>query len=195
MNKPVNLFSKIVSTLFVPPIVTTLIMLAVIYYETNNPGQNYLKLVHTFTFGFIAPLVYFFILRKLRIVNDNDASNKTERFYPYLGGSIICLFASAISYYYFDLSLYTVCWVNYFSIYLLLLLINNWWKISSHTTNLAVAIPILISINSEYVYVFVLLLIILSFARLVLKAHTIPQVIGGALFGIIITIVNFEILL
>lgn len=193
MNKILDNISKAVSYILVPPLVATCLFIII---SINDELNRELELISfSIFFSLIIPLIFFFILRKLKIVNDNDASKKEERYYPYLGAIIIGIIAVSLSYSFYGINLFTSCWLIYLIVYMFLFVINFYWKISSHTSNFSITIPVLYYINDFYGYIAVILLIILGASRLKLKAHNFGQVLAGAFLGALTSMVFINLIL
>ena len=77
---------------------------------------------------------------------------------------------------------------------LLVLLITNWWKVSIHTT--AISGPLIVFLYQFGSFIFPLLILIplVGASRLVLKRHTLAQVIAGAAIGIFSTALQVQTL-
>ena len=77
----------------------------------------------------------------------------------------------------------------------LIILISRYWKISIHSTGL---MGPTIALAYAYGPVFLLILLflpIIAYGRYVLRKHTPAQLVGGACFGTVVTLLTFAIML
>jgi len=68
-----------------------------------------------------------------------------------------------------------------------MLFITLWWKISIHASSLAGTVTFLTALYGAIVLPAFLLVILVSWSRVVLRRHTVAQVVAGALVSITLT--------
>ena len=69
------------------------------------------------------------------------------------------------------------------------MVITWWWKISIHAATLGGVLTMLTALYGIIVLPIFVLLLLVSWSRIVLHRHTLAQVVGGSLMGIILTLV------
>ncbi len=67
------------------------------------------------------------------------------------------------------------------------------WKISIHATGVAGPAPAFGVVFGPVGYLFLLLLIPVGWARMTLKAHTLPQVVAGAVLAVTLTFLELSL--
>lgn len=77
---------------------------------------------------------------------------------------------------------------------LLVVLITNWWKVSVHTTAMSGPLVVLAYQFGNVVFPFFGLIPLVGAARLVLKRHTVAQVLVGAAIGVLMTALQIQLL-
>ncbi len=138
----------------------------------------------------LMPALFFLFLKFRKVISNLKMENKNERIIPFI--------VTAIFYYgtYYILRKFNLPPLVYylifgsFSLIIISLIINFWWKISIHTlaigglTGAYISIGFYLSLNFILpVALFVLLAGSIGFARLKLLAHTPAQVYAGFLTG------------
>lgn len=177
--------ARIISTLFVPPSFSLIVfVLFAIYIETSTLN-SILLLIITTLFGFVAPIIMFVILRKKKLVSDQDALIKEQRTLPFLIAIIFYLIGLVLLIY-AQLSLISVSfWFCFISNTLLTIFINKFWKISIHSMGASGAFAaVLFSFGLNFLP-FLILVILVAWSRIKLKCHTLNQVLAGTLLSFI----------
>jgi membrane-associated phospholipid phosphatase len=148
--------------------------------------QAKLLLVVTATFfSSIVPILFIYTQRDW--INTDE---RAERFLPlivgivsYLAGFLVLMAVSAP----IIIQALMFC---YATNTLFVLLITVWWKVSVHTTAASGPLVALTYSFGSLVFPFYLIVPLVGLSRLILKKHTILQVIVGMLIGIIGTVVQ-----
>jgi len=129
------------------------------------------------------------------MLSDEDASIKEERTFPYFVATVIYMSGFAILLF-FEVSIISIAfWFCYISNTVLIMIINKHWKISAHTMGAAGPVAALYFVIGWKIIFVALLIIIISWARVQLKLHSIPQVIAGALAGFISTFLQMHFII
>jgi membrane-associated phospholipid phosphatase len=75
----------------------------------------------------------------------------------------------------------------------IMMIITLWWKISMHASSLGGVATMLTVLYGAVMLPLFVLLVLVSWSRVALRRHTVPQVIAGSLAGIILTLVILKI--
>ncbi|MEI7811912.1 MAG: hypothetical protein WCJ01_05735 [Ignavibacteria bacterium] len=188
-------FARIISTTFVPPSFTILLLpfFAFVFESTLRNQMTIILVALTFGFSFQIIMVMY-LIRKGKVV-DIDATLKEERSLPF-SIAIILYTPGLFILLYFNINIITVSfWFCYISDTLILILINRYWKISAHAIGASGPVAALTLVSPKTGFFFFLLLIIICWSRIKLKKHTLLQVIAGSLFGFVMTLVQMKLFL
>ncbi len=151
---------------------------------------EFLGITTLFASGLIILCVFVFI--RLGLINSPDIPDRKQRSFP--------LFVAAIALFTGFLSLSVTHAPNliqglmwcYATETLIVAIISYWWKISIHTASMACSLIALTEQLGAIVFPFYLLLVLVGEARIVLRRHTLAQVIAGALLGIVLTAIQLR---
>lgn len=173
----------IISTLFVPPSFTILIFTYLAFQLESDPGKILIIILTAFLFGFIFPIILFFVLRRKGKLSDNEALIKEERTLPfaivtlfYAGGLMILIYANVHI-------VFIALWFCYISNTIIILVINKYWKISAHLMGAAGHAAALLIIQSIWFWGIILIIPFLGWARSYLRCHDFLQLAAGILLG------------
>lgn len=153
-----------------------------IFYTQRESIPNWLFL---FFLSIILPALQTLIFLKLKLITDLDITNRKERplfhfigLIPWILLLIISLYSISTIFFIYELEL--------IFIYLALAIISIYWKISGHMIfNSLLAFYSLYFYFSWYLLIFwIVILPLIAISRVVLKKHTVKQVIGGTILGI-----------
>lgn len=185
--------ARIISDIFIPPTFNLLGFVFLAQIFTDESQEQFLIVSSSLIFGVTLPIILFVILRKKKIVADNDAVIKEQRHFPYyisivlnlLGGFYAILFIenSLIPYFWLILSINTAG----------LTLINHFWKISAHAIGVSIFVSLLFFFNSSLFNYFFVVMIFVGVSRLLLKVHTPAQIIMGTIYGFFVTLLQLNI--
>ncbi len=185
--------ARIISNILVPPsflIITFSII--IIFYE--EPIKMPINFFNALLFGFLLPILIFIILHKNKLVADVDATEKAERNLPYLIGLFLSILALFISIY-FELNIFAIAlWTVYSIIFIPLILINRFWKISAHAIGASVPFAVFLYWGDQLYILFFIILIFVGLSRIILEKHNFTQVLAGSILGIFITILTFKLI-
>lgn len=184
MNSNVlNKFARFISTLFVPPSFTIIVYAIFAFTIENEPLNKLLTFFIPFVLGFTAPIILFLILRKKGKLADQDASIKEERTFPFIiaTGFYVIGLILMIKY---DLNIISIAfWFCYISNTVITIFINKFWKISAHSMGAAGPFAAVVFAFGWIGLVMLPIVLIVGWTRLVLKCHSLSQVVAGILLA------------
>ena len=174
-----------------PPIVAAFAFLIMLL--TTKSHNFFLQIGISTAFGTVIPLVIIFWLLRRRIIPDFFVSERESRTIPFLGaiasyivGAIALFFAGAPV-------LVTGMMLCYLVNSLIMMTITLRWKISVHASGIAGPATALAYASGVWALPFILLLLPVGWARIKLRAHTLTQVLVGAMLTIAMTWLQMEI--
>ena len=141
----------------------------------------------TTLFGSVLPLIGVLVLLKRGFMSDLFATERTERFVPFIA-SIISYFLGALVLFYIQApSAIIALMACYIVNGIILVLITTKWKISIHTSGVTSPVTALVYLLGSQLLPLFLIFLPVAWARLELKAHSKWQLTMGALVSGILT--------
>ncbi len=200
-SRAARIISALLHPLLIPTYIFILLLNLPVYFSIVLPVNAKLMIIGTvlITTGFI-PAVFIFFMLKKGLVTSIYMNDREERTFPY----VIAVIFFYLTYYLLKrLQLSPV--YHYFMagatfLVIMTLLINIFWKISSHMVAMGAATGMIIGLSlylgvyfSLLIYAMILLSGLVGFARLRLDSHTQAQVYTGYALGLITVMILFVI--
>ncbi len=188
-GKPLRVrFARHISNILSPATISVPMILLVALYQASNLTNALLYAGMTLFFLSIGPFGYILLNVRLGKLTDVDVSKRSERVGPFIFGLIsICLGWFMLVLTHGPSALITVLMITAIS-GLLMMVITLCWKISLHTSSLAGALTMLTALYGSSMLPLFGLLILVGWSRVVLRRHTLAQVIAGSLLGIVLSL-------
>jgi len=182
-----------VSNILAPATISLPFILLVAFYQTQDKLSALVFACITLFFLSVGPLLYIIIGVRLGILSDIDVSRRSQRVGPFIFGII----SATIGWIILSLTdaprnLQTVMIITVFS-GIIMMVITLWWKISMHASSFGGVATMLTVLYGAVMLPLFILLIFVSWSRVVLRRHTVPQVIAGSLAGIVLSLVILKI--
>jgi membrane-associated phospholipid phosphatase len=192
---PQQRIATIISILLIPPTISfvTFSLLAALF-EQGTAFHTFSVAFVSVSFSGILPMLYVLYLRKQRMVTGYDVPIREQRTNPY----IITVLYSALGFFlllfmHSSVYVWSLMWCYSINTFILLL-INKKWKISAHMMGLTGPLVMLSIIFNWYVFLAFPVILLLGWARVVLKVHTLAQVVAGACTGAILTVLQLYLI-
>lgn len=192
--------AHLISTVFQPLLMPTygvMLLFVYTYFGVSYLHQFWLIITPVFLLSFAVPAILIFMLYKIGIISDLSLKVRRERIYPYM---ITLLSYSVMIIFYYKMQMPTwflMIMVSSVAIMIVAILITLKWKISAHMFGIggliggAMSVSYFVEHSNPY-FMFMGLFIIAGLvgtSRLILKRHTLAQVIAGFLLGLIFSFV------
>jgi hypothetical protein len=178
-----------ISVLFDSSILSLPIFLALGYVSARTLGLLWAILMLLIVTGI--PLVYLLIGRKHGWVSDMELSRREERPRFILISLSSDLLALLILRLFRGPHLLTVIVLTYFCLAIVMFSISSFWKISMHMAGVGGFSTALVFVFGAPALWAFLSLLLVTWARLRSLKHNIPQLIAGALAGVLVTALVF----
>ena len=190
--------SHVISTVFQPLLMPTygiMLLFVYTYFGVIYSHQFWQIVSPVILFSFAIPAILIFLLFRMGIISDLSLKVRRERFYPYL---ITLLSYSAMIVFYYRMHMprwFMMIMAASVAIMVIAIFITLMWKISAHMFGIggliggAMAVSFYVERSNPY-YMFMGLFIIAGLvgtSRLILKRHTLSQVIAGFLLGFLVS--------
>ncbi|HLI04977.1 MAG TPA: phosphatase PAP2 family protein [Ktedonobacteraceae bacterium] len=179
--------ARFISNLLAPVTISLPAVVLIALYHTRDTFSALLYSALTLFFLSLGPMAYILVGMRMGKISDIDISRRHERVGPFLFGlASIALGLMALTFTNGPGTLKTLLLISAIS-GMLMMLITFWWKISLHASTLAGALTFLTALYGYVMLPLFTLLIMVSWSRVVLRRHTVPQVIAGAIVSIVLT--------
>jgi hypothetical protein len=186
-------FARQVSNILAPATISLPFILLVAFYQTTNKLSALIYSCITLFFLSVGPLLFIIVGVRLGKLSDIDVSRRSQRVGPFIFGIISatvgCLVLALLN---GPRNLQTVMIMTVFS-GTIMMIITLWWKISMHASSLGGVATMLTVLYGGIMLPLFALLVLVSWSRVALRRHTVPQVIAGSLTGIVLTLVILKI--
>ena len=192
--------AKFISTMLSPlltPTISTVMALSISPKLLDVTGARFKLLLIVFALTCIFPMITIAVLHNFKIIKDKRLISRKERLIPYITGTIYYAFAVFHVIYTHEPKWLVMFFVGGTLACLISTIVNCWWKISAHMAGMGGLVALLWQIDAmeleiisrpwmaAYIFIAIFLSGLLGSARLLLKRHTLPQVLAGFLNGII----------
>ena len=192
-EKNIIFTARIMSMIFTPfylPIVGLIALFIFSYMSLLPMMYKLLMLAMVYLLPVVAPSLLIHLYRLCQGWTSHELGRKERRLVPYII-SIVCYFACFFWMEYRNTPrVISIIVVVALTIQMVCALINIWWKISTHTAAIGgvagglVSYSIAFSFNPLWWLCFVLILAgAVGTARMILRQHSLSQVVGGFLIG------------
>jgi len=190
--------AHVISTIFQPLLMPTygvMLIFVYTYFGVIYMHQFWQIIMPVVLFSFVIPAILIVMLFRIGVVTDLSLKIRRERFYPY----IITLFSySAMIIFYYRMQMpkwFLMIMAASVAIMIIAIIITLTWKISAHMFGIggliggAMAVSYYVERTNPY-YMFMGLFLIAGLvgtSRLLLRRHTLYQVIAGFMLGLLVS--------
>ncbi len=193
-----NQLARIISSIFQPllmPIYSVLLLFVYTHFRLLFTNQFWTIMAPVILFSFIIPGILIYAVYKLKLISDLSLKVRKERFIPY---TIVLVSYLIMIFYYYRIGMpqwFLMLVASSVAVILIAIFITIWWKISAHMFGVGGLVGGVLSVSffverSNPYYLFMALFILAGFvgvSRLILRRHTLGQVIAGFLLGFVIS--------
>ena len=182
-----------ISNILAPVSISLPLVVLVALYHARNVALALLYALTTLFFLSVGPLIYILIAIRMGKISDIDVSRRAERAGPFL----FCISSALAGWLVLIISqgpkdLQTVLIITGLS-GIVMMVTTLWWKISIHASSMGGAATMLTALYGAVMLPAFLLLILVSWSRVVLRRHTVLQVVAGSLVSIALTLLVLKI--
>lgn len=185
--------ARILSTVF-NPFLTALALFVILAHVTAQDTLDFWRLLFLSTFfTSIGPMLYVFWLYSTERISDLDMSVRSERELVFSAFVVFYLAGAAALWITHSPKLLIAAMLGYFASTLIVGYITRYWKISTHALGITAPLVALTLLYGRQPLPFLVLIPMVCWARVYLKAHTIAQVVAGAVLATITTVLFFSL--
>jgi membrane-associated phospholipid phosphatase len=185
--------ARILSTIF-NPFLTALALFVILADVSATDTLSFWRLLFLSTFfTAIGPMLYVFWLYATDRISDLDMSIREEREVVF-GAFVVFDLVGAITLWLIHApKLLIAAMLGYFASTLIVGYITRFWKISTHAIGITAPLVALTMLYGRQPLPFLVLIPMVCWARVYLKAHTIAQVVAGAVLATGTTVLFFHL--
>lgn len=177
--------ARYVSTILSPIVVSLPAILLISLYHESNRLIAAAYTVLTFLFLGVGLMLYILIGVRMGKFTDRDVSERSQRTGPYLFCILSCIAVFLLlSLVHGPKNLQTVLLITIVG-GIIMMVTTFWWKISIHASSLATSLTVLTALYGAVILPAYSLLVLVGWSRVVLRRHTLAQVVAGSLLGIV----------
>ncbi len=186
-------FARVVSTVLTPVSVSLPFVLMVAFYHARDQLAALIYALIALFFLSVGPLIYVVIGVRTGKLSDFDVSRRSQRAGPFLFGIIsTSIGLLVLSLLHGPRILQTALILTAISA-MILMVTTLWWKISIHASTMAGAATMLTALYGIVLLPSFLLLVLVSWSRVVLRRHTVAQVVVGSLLSIFLSLLILKL--
>lgn len=184
--------AKIISVIFIPPFFTILAMFLFSTTFEKTFGNKIIVNLVSIISGFIGHVAVLLYMEKKGLITDWQMEKKEERTLPYLLSVIIYALGSAALLYFNINKVIQAFAFCYITNTLVVMIINKHWKISAHAIGASGPSMMLFLVYGKVALFLIPIVILVCWSRYYQKKHTLAQLIGGTLFGILTVFIHYK---
>ncbi|MBV8365304.1 MAG: hypothetical protein JO194_02295 [Candidatus Eremiobacteraeota bacterium] len=186
-------FAKALSTIFNPFICASALFIIVSHAFSTSTKEFWVLSAVSVTLFTVAPLLCLLLLYVTGRISDFDMSDRFEREKIFLVIVVIDLLtAIAFTVAKVPVQIVAIAW-GYWATALVIMIITRYWKISTHAFGIAGPFAVMFVLFKLQPLPYVPLVPLVCWARVYLRAHTLAQVVAGALVAVASTLVFFRL--
>ncbi|MFK0008968.1 phosphatidic acid phosphatase [Paenarthrobacter sp. NPDC090520] len=174
--------ARVLTEVFQPPVVVSVLLLISPAIEPGVPGTIWFGLLAAF-FVCVLPLAYVLVMVKLGRITDHHVSDRRQRT-PLLLLALASVVAGllVLQWLHGPVSI-TVMIIALIGGIAILAVVSAFWKMSGHASAISSAAVIAVFMFGPAWLPLLLLIPAVGWSRVVLRAHTLAQVMVGSVFG------------
>jgi membrane-associated phospholipid phosphatase len=182
--------SAIFHPLILPAIAFTLLVIA---DPNSDLWHNLIVTAVAIIFSVVLVPAYIFFLKHKGVIDSADITIREQRINPLTMGAVSYFVGFLLLRLVGASSLIQGLMFCYATNTLLVVLITNWWKVSVHTTAISGPLVVLAYQFGSVMFPFFGLIPFVGTSRLILKRHTLAQVLVGAAIGVLMTALQIQL--
>ncbi|MHB8213717.1 MAG: hypothetical protein ACYDA5_01310 [Vulcanimicrobiaceae bacterium] len=185
--------ARIVSTIF-NPFLTALALFVILAHTQTTDTLDFWWLIFLSTFfTSLGPMLYVFWLYGSDQISDLDMSVRLERESVFGAFVIFYLLGTAVLWILHAPTLLVAAMASYTLSTVVVQYITRYWKISTHALGITAPLVALTILYGREPLPFLVLIPLVCWARVYLKAHTVAQVVAGAVLGTFAVVFFFRL--
>jgi membrane-associated phospholipid phosphatase len=176
--------ARILSTIFNPFLTALALFVILSHVEARGTGDFWWLLLLSTLFTSILPMLFIFWLYATDRISDLDMSMREEREKVFGAFVVFYLLGTVTLYVTHSPRLLIATMAGYTLSTIVVQYITRYWKISTHALGITAPLYVMCLLYGVQPLPFLVLIPAVCWARVYLKAHTIGQVVAGALLAV-----------
>ncbi len=185
--------ATIISKAFAPFINSSIAFILLVFPDNNLSVLN--KIIYTLIgvmFSTVMPVVYLYWAQKKGKIDSLDIVVRNQRINPLVVGTIMYFMGFILYRFLGAPAIVTGLMFCFATNTLLVVVVTHYWKISIHSMGISGPLMALHIMYGPIVLLAYPLILIVALSRLILKRHTISQIIAGIVIGLFLTYVQIK---
>ena len=178
--------ARLVSNILNPFVVAVTALALVAFQATATAADAFLWIAFSIAISVLPVVVVVIFLVRRKKLDGFFSNPREQRNSVYLLASVLGIIDCALYWYLHAPRLLSVLFTAGLIAVIIFMAINYYWKISLHTAFVTGAVVVLVIIFGWKALFAVALIPLVAWSRIVLKQHTMPQVIAGGLLSVVI---------
>ena len=178
--------ARLVSNILNPFVVAVTALALVAFRATSTAADAFLWIAFSIAISVLPVVVVVIFLVRRKKLDGFFSNPREQRNSVYLLASVLGIIDCALYWYLHAPRLLSVLFTAGLIAVIVFMVINYYWKISLHTAFVTGAVVVLVIIFGWKALFAVALIPLVAWSRIVLKQHTMPQVIAGGLLSVVI---------
>lgn len=185
--------ATIISKAFAPFINSSIAFILLVFPDNNLSVLN--KIIYTLIgvmFSTVMPVIYLYWAQKKGKIDSLDIVVRNQRINPLVVGTIMYFMGFILYSFLGAPAIVTGLMFCFATNTLLVVVVTHYWKISIHSMGISGPLMALHIMYGPIVLLAYPLILIVALSRLILKRHTISQIIAGIVIGLFLTYVQIK---
>lgn len=185
--------ASILSKVFAPFINSSIAFILLVFPDKSLSLLD--KCIYAFVgvmFSTILPLMYLYWAQRIGKIDSLDIVNRKQRIDPLAVGTLMYFMGFVIYKIIGAPPIVTGLMFCFASNTLLVVLVTHYWKISIHSMGISGPLMALYMMYGNAVLFAYPLILLVAMSRLILKRHTIPQIVAGVVVGLFLTYLQIK---
>ena len=185
--------ARILSTIFNPFLTAIALFIILSHVRASSPEQFWWLLFLSTAFTSIGPMLFIFWLYAADRISDLDMSIREEREKVFGVFVVFYLLGTVVLWITHSPTLLIATMAGYTLSTIVVQYITRYWKISTHALGITAPLVALSLLYGRQPLPFLVLIPAVCWARVYLRAHTVGQVVAGAVLGALPVVLFFSL--
>jgi len=177
------------------PLIISIYTFFILIYKNESEFENAIQIfIICLMFSNIIPIITVLLLKYKNLITDLDASIKEQRILP-LSLGVLYSSIGFITLKFFNANhIVQGLMFCYMTNTIITIVITKYWKISIHALGVTAPIAALYIFGYNHIILMLFITFLVGISRIILKAHSIKQVLVGSFLGFILTYIQISLL-